>query len=207
MVSPPFFLALALPTAAALLRATAPATTPSSFPTYTEKFYNQTIDHFRYGEPTATYLQRYLFNDDHFGQAEDPLAGIPGAPGCKGPILFYSGNEGAIDGFWASNGFMVKVLAPKLGALLVFGEHRYYGKSMPFGQADSLSVENAVFLTTEQAMADYASLVLHIKATVPGAANCPVITFGGSYGGTLTTYLRAKYPSVFRKSTLIVHGS
>jgi hypothetical protein len=32
----------------------------------------------------------------------------------------------------------------------------------------------------------------HLKATVPKAANCPVVAFGGSYGGTLTTFLRAK---------------
>lgn len=28
-----------------------------------------------------------------------------------------------------------------------------------------------------------------------GAENCPVISFGGSYGATLTTYMRAAYPA------------
>jgi lysosomal Pro-X carboxypeptidase len=68
---------------------------------------------------------------------------------------------------------------------------RYYGKSLPFGDK-SLEPDNAVYLTTEQILADYAVLVTHLKATLPGAANCPVVAFGGSYGGTLTTYFRHK---------------
>lgn len=42
--------------------------------------------------------------------------------GCKGPILLYTGNEGDVTGFWDSNGFMINVLAPKWGALLLFPE-------------------------------------------------------------------------------------
>ena len=54
---------------------------------------------------------------------------------------------------------------------------------------------NVRYLTTEQILEDYVELVDHIKSTVPKAANCPVLAFGGSYGGTLTTFLRAKYPA------------
>jgi lysosomal Pro-X carboxypeptidase len=53
-----------------------------------------------------------------------------------------------------------------------------------------------------QVLADYAVLLLHIKGTVPGAADCPVVAFGGSYGGTLTTYFRQRYPSSFACSRL-----
>jgi hypothetical protein len=38
-------------------------------------------------------------------------------------------------------------------------------------------------------------LLAHLKATLPDATNCPVVAFGGSYGGTLTTFLRASYPA------------
>ena len=45
--------------------------------------------------------------------------------GCKGPILFYTGNEGAIPDFYESNGFMTSVLGPEFGALLILAEERY----------------------------------------------------------------------------------
>ena len=67
------------------------------------------------------------------------------------------------------------------------------GKSLPFG-AKSLEPDNAVYLSTEQVLADYAVLIKHLKTTIPGAADCPVVAFGGSYGGTLTTYFRLRFP-------------
>lgn len=159
-----------------------------SFPTYQEKFFNQTLDHF-HPESKATWLQRYLYNDIHW-TGSGRLSN-----GCRGPILFYTGNEGDITDFWDVNGFMIKTLAPKWGALLVFAEARYYGKSLPFGEA-SYTTENFVYLSTEQILEDYVQLLNFLKKSVRAAHNCPVVAFGGSYGGTLTTFLRLAYPSV-----------
>jgi surfactin synthase thioesterase subunit len=39
------------------------------------------------------------------------------------------------------------------------------------------------FLTTEQALADYAQFIDYIKESIPNAKKSPVIVFGGSYGG------------------------
>ena len=43
-------------------------------------------------------------------------------------------------------------------------------------------------------MADYATLIRDIKDEIK-APHSPVIVFGGSYGGMLSTWMRLKYPS------------
>ena len=40
----------------------------------------------------------------------------------KGPIFFYTGNEGPITGFWENSGFVFEA-AQKFNALVIFGEH------------------------------------------------------------------------------------
>lgn len=56
---------------------------------------------------------------------------------------------------------------------------RYYGKSIPSRKNQTDRIE---FLTIEQAMADYAELILELKDTLNDAKDSPVIGFGGSYG-------------------------
>ena len=80
----------------------------------------------------------------------------------------------------------------------VFAEHRYYGQSIPFGNESIIPghPELTGYLSSEQALADYAKLVTHIKSTVSGASNSAVIGFGGSYGGMLAAWFRIKYPHI-----------
>ena len=77
-------------------------------------------------------------------------------------------------------------LAEKWGGLIVFPEERYYGKSIP---SDDMK-----YMNTQQVLEDYVEFIGFIKAQYD-AEDCPVVAFGGSYGGTLTTFLRAAYPS------------
>ncbi|XP_072947823.1 lysosomal Pro-X carboxypeptidase-like isoform X2 [Epargyreus clarus] len=83
-------------------------------------------------------------------------------------------------------------IAPQYHAKVVFAEHRYYGASMPFGNK-SLEKEYIGYLTSAQALADYADLVDDLQGN--NIRPCyPVIAFGGSYGGILAAYFRIKYP-------------
>ena len=173
-----FFSAMSVPSVLVFV-ATAAAQSATRYET---RWYEQTLDHFGFHNTSATWQHRYLYNDTFWG-VRGPLPNQ-----CRGPILFYTGNEGPITAFHASNGFMTEVLAPAFGALLIFAEERYYGASLPQGTSGRYD-----FLTTEQVLADYASLVGSLRAQL-GAESCPVIAFGGSYGGTLTTLFRLKYP-------------
>ncbi|MBN3293335.1 PCP carboxypeptidase, partial [Polypterus senegalus] len=146
---------------------------------YKTYYFDQQIDHFGFAED-STFKQRYLVADYHWHYA-------------GGPILFYTGNEGDITWFCNNTGFMWDV-AEELGAMLVFAEHRYYGESLPFGDQSYRDAKTLNFLTSEQALADFAVLIKHLKKTIPGTQNSSVIAIGGSYGGMLAAWLRMKYP-------------
>jgi lysosomal Pro-X carboxypeptidase len=84
--------------------------------------------------------------------------------------------------------------APDLGALLIFAEHRYFGKSLPFPGVEMPPPPQINYLQTDQALADYATLINALKTELH-ADSSVVIGFGGSYGGMLCSWLRIKYPS------------
>ena len=55
------------------------------------------------------------------------------------------------------------------------------------------SVKNIGYLSPEQALADYALLIVYLKETrLSNALNSPVIAVGGSYGGDLAAWMRIK---------------
>ncbi|EYC16011.1 hypothetical protein Y032_0035g3093 [Ancylostoma ceylanicum] len=89
-----------------------------------------------------------------------------------GPIFFYTGNEGDVEDFATATGMMWD-LAPKFNAAIIFAEHRFYGKSMPFGNDSYASIVNMGYLTSEQALADYAALLFALK--VSKAASCSTV--------------------------------
>lgn len=152
---------------------------------YKEYFVKVQVDHFAY-DNDKTFNLRYLVNDKYF---------VKDKKGLKSPILFYCGNEGGIEEFYNSSGYVTETLAKELSALVIFAEHRFFGKSFPFGGVQDHDIEKNKYLTVEQAMADFVEL-LDIYKTENKLDN-PVIAFGGSYGGMLSSWSRMKFPHVF----------
>lgn len=154
---------------------------------YRTSYFTQTLDHFNfYPKSYQTFQQRYLINDTFWGGAT-----------ANAPIFVYTGNEGDIEWFTQNTGFMFEI-APHFKALLVFLEHRFYGKSIPFGGDKDVAYNNTSmlgYLSSTQALADYATLIVDLKRNL-SAADSPVVAFGGSYGGMLAAWFRLKYPHV-----------
>lgn len=111
------------------------------------RWFEQPVDHFShnttttFSHDTPSWKQRYLMPSH--------------APSNGAPIFFFCGNEGDIETFANFSG-LLRDLAPGFhNATVVYAEHRFYGKSLPFGP-HSFDPEHRRFLSVEQALADYA---------------------------------------------------
>ena len=147
----------------------------------TLKWYNQKLDHFSYSPDTdwRTFKQRvYVCGEENWKKGE--------------PIFFYCGNEADVTLYVRHTGLMWEN-KDRFGALLIFAEHRYYGESLPFGNS-SFVKGNISYLSHEQALADYANVLLTYKQDKQSPES-KVIAFGGSYGGMLSAWMRMKYPT------------
>ncbi|XP_011863698.1 PREDICTED: lysosomal Pro-X carboxypeptidase [Vollenhovia emeryi] len=149
---------------------------------YEIRTFDVRVDHFSFAVQD-TFKLRYLVNDT-WRKTENA------------PIFFYTGNEGDIEVFAENTGFLWET-APQFGALVVFAEHRYYGESLPYGNRSYADPQHLGYLTSQQALADYADLIGYLKSQ-PEYKRSPVIAFGGSYGGMLSAWMRMKYPHIIQ---------
>lgn len=149
---------------------------PEAVANYTEANFTTYIDH--YSAFDQQYNFRYFTDAQYFNNA------------TGGPLLFYCGNEGAIEMFISSTGQMPE-LAKLWGGLIVFAEHRYFGKSLPFEESSFSSPFHLKFLSPHQALADFAYLITDLKTQYQISS---VLAVGGSYGGMLAGWFRMKYP-------------
>lgn len=146
----------------------------------TWKYVTQPLSHFERGN--ADYYQQRLCVYDGYYKPNQSL-----------PIFFYTGNESPVEEYVNNTGLMW-TLAEKMNALIIFAEHRYFGKSVP----KIHGTKNCVaYLTSEEALADYATLtnVIRRDEQTWGAKDSAIIAFGGSYGGMLASWMRTLYPS------------
>jgi len=143
------------------------------------KWFDQRNNHFDKQE-VSTWKQRYIVNQTFWR-------------GNGYPIFVMLGGEGPLSDVELAGYFILNEKAEQYGALMVAIEHRFYGKSIP-GDG-TLSTSNLRLLTADQALADYAVFIDFIKSEFK-AADSKVVTFGGSYSGSLSAWMRQKYPNL-----------
>ena len=116
----------------------------------TAQYFAQYVDHFN-AQDNRVFQQKYYVNDVYF------------QPG--GPIFFQLGGESPIDGTELTS-WQMSVYARQFNALQITLEHRFYGESQPL---PTLDIQNLVYLSSEQALADAARFATYIKTLYPNA--------------------------------------
>ncbi|CAK4215750.1 unnamed protein product [Aphanomyces euteiches] len=140
-----------------------------------EHYMEQPLNHFK--AIPDSYRQRYFICDEFWTSP-------------TGPIFFYFGHDDDVELYLNHTGLMWEN-APEFGAMLVFAEHRFFGKSMPRN-----AVSHLEHLSSKQVLADHAALINHIKRSNDGTTASPVIGFGGSYGAMLGIWFHTIYLEV-----------
>uniref|UniRef100_A0A3B3S6E7 Serine protease 16 n=1 Tax=Paramormyrops kingsleyae TaxID=1676925 RepID=A0A3B3S6E7_9TELE len=147
-------------------------------PTYRVKegLIRQPLDQFD-SQSTQTIPQRFFVNEEYWDRPD-------------GPVFLYIGGEGAISELSVLYGHHVQ-MAEENGALLVALEHRFYGRSI---NPDGLDVVNLRHLSSRQALVDLAAFHRYISERYDLSSQNTWISFGGSYAGALSAWLRGKFP-------------
>lgn len=177
---------------------------PSLYPVE-EHVFHATIDHFNFRPTTVpTFPLHYYVNEEYVGRRRGGSSDDGGNStnddddgGGPTAVFVYAGNEDDVIRFVNNSGFLFEA-AEELGAMVVFAEHRYYGRSLPFGDDFALGRGyNVSFLTVEQAMEDLNTLNMHVRDKWRSTKRAPFVVFGGSYGANLAMWLRLKNPNLW----------
>ncbi|KAJ8414530.1 hypothetical protein AAFF_G00037320 [Aldrovandia affinis] len=141
-----------------------------------EELIHQPLDHFD-SQVTETIPQRFFVNEEHW---EAP----------NGPVFLFIGGEAAISMINVLAGHHVD-MAEEHGALLLALEHRFYGESI---NPDGLDTEQLSYLSSQQALADLVAFHHYISQRYDLSHKNTWISFGGSYPGSLSAWLRGQFP-------------
>ena len=148
----------------------------------------QRLDHFN-AMDTNVWKQRY-FQNMNFYEAGGPTFLIVGGEWT----LDETQKERLEDGPYQPFGRLVK-WAKQHKAAIFYLEHRYYGGSIPKKYEDR---EDFTWLSSRQALNDIAEFVQQMNQE--HKLTGPWISLGCSYGGTMATWIRSKYPH-------LIHGA
>lgn len=142
-----------------------------------ELWFSQLVDHGE-GESGAQFKQRYYIDSSNAESAASPVFFyVCGEAACEKEEMIYS---------------LTSQLAKAFKAHIISLEHRYYGKSMLF---EKITGSNLRFLKIPQALED----IIRFKKEISRERGLTGkwISFGGSYAGILSAYLRSSYPNEF----------
>lgn len=123
-----------------------------------------------------TWQMRYIENANHLEEG--------------GPIFVFIGGEWTISEGWTLGGHPYDMMR-QLNGILFYTEHRYYGVSRP---VPDMTMDNLRFLSVDQALADLAHFIVHVKQSIPEVRHSGVILVGASYSATMATWFMQKYP-------------
>ncbi|KAH8268389.1 hypothetical protein KR026_006212 [Drosophila bipectinata] len=90
-------------------------------------------------------------------------------------------------------------MAVENAGMLFYTEHRYYGLSLPHGNK-SLKVAQLKQLNLQQSLADLAFFIRYQKSENSELQDSKVILVGGSYSGSMVTWMTQKYPDLIAAS-------
>ncbi|KAK7172248.1 hypothetical protein R3I93_004533 [Phoxinus phoxinus] len=137
---------------------------------------HQPLNHFD-KQNDKTFPQKFFVNDVYWQRSD-------------GPVFLYIGGEGPLSKFSVLFGHHVS-MAERHGALLVALEHRFYGQSIA---PEGLETETLRHLSSQQALADLAVFRHYVSQRFGLSHSNTWISFGGSYAGALSAWLRGKFP-------------
>ena len=146
--------------------------------------FEQPLDHFD-SHSNETYNQRYFVNLNYTDNKNVTN------------IIVYIGGEAELSESKITTG-AVTTLAAKTNAVLLALEHRFFGKSYPNLE---LTTETYRYLTISQALEDLNAFInFSTTKYCTDPEHCTVAVVGGSYPGSLSSWMRLKYPSVVAAS-------
>jgi hypothetical protein len=158
-----------------------PVDSPSQKIVYAQQqlWFDQIIDHYDYSK-SKVFSQRYYVIDNFFNPK-------------VGPVFLFICGEYTCSGVPEARQWVI-TMAERLQGLILTLEHRFYGRSLPFGY-DSYTVENMRLLNSEQALKDLAYFTEQVVSQkLHKVDKNPWISIGGSYPGAVSAWYRYKYP-------------
>ena len=148
------------------------------------QYFTQKIDH--ENPNNGTFKQRYWVNDEYVQRNTD------GTAVDKTPVFAYICGEGACSSASLLEGQVVN-LAAEYGGLLVTLEHRGYGWSQPYPK---LNMQSLRVITSTQSQLDWVEFLPAVIAQAKLAADSAIITYGGSYSGAMSSWMRKLHPDI-----------